>query len=197
MFRKSLTVLDITKMKEKLLIVGAGGFGRVTLEHAIKDFDCSFVDDGKSIGEEINGVKVVGGVDDLSPLFTEYKKLVLSIGNNKIREKIYRQAKEIGYSFPCIVDKSAYISPYATVGDGCVILNNVVIQNGSKVGNGTILNPGVEVHHDSSVGDFCCIYTNSVIRTYAKVEDGVKIGSNVTIKNESVVNNDIDDGETI
>ena len=116
MFRKSLTVLDITKMKEKLLIVGAGGFGRVTLEHAIKDFDCSFVDDGKSIGEEINGVKVVGGM---------------------------------------------------------------------------------EVHHDSSVGSFCCIYTNSVVRTYAKVEDGVKIGSNVTIKNESVVYNDIDDGEII
>ena len=167
MFRKSLTVLDITKMKEKLLIVGAGGFGRVTLEHAIKDFDCSFVDDGKSIGEEINGVKVVGGVSDLPFLFTEYKKLVLSIGNNNVRENIYKQAKDIGYSFPCIVDKSAYISPYASVGDGCVILNNVVIQNGSKVGNATILNPGVEVHHDSSVGDFCCIYTNSVIRTYA------------------------------
>lgn len=194
MFRKSLTELDIIKMK--LLIVGAGGFGRVTLEHAIKDFDCSFVDDGKSIGEEINGIKVVGGVIDLPSLFTEYKNIVLSIGNNKIREKVYKLAKEIGYSFPCIVDKSAYISPYATVGEGCIILNNVVIQNGSKVGTATILNPGVEVHHDSSVGNFCCIYTNSVIRTYARVEDGVKIGSNVTIKNESVINNDIDDGET-
>lgn len=197
MFRKNLTESDITKMKEELLIVGAGGFGRVTLEHAIIDFDCSFVDDGKSIGEEINGVKVVGGINDLPSLFTEYKQLVLSIGNNRIREKIYKQAKEIGYSFPSIVDKSAYISPYAAVGDGCVILNNVVIQNGSKVGNGTILNPGVEVHHDSSVGNFCCIYTNSVIRTYAKVADGVKIGSNVTVKNESVVNHDIDDGETV
>ena len=168
----------------KLLIVGAGGFGRVTLEHAIKDFDCSFVDDGKSIGEEINGVKVVGRVSDLPALFTEYKNIVLPIGNNKIREKIYKQAKDIGYSFPCIVDNSAYMSLYASVGDGCVILNNVVIQNGSKVWNATILNPGVEVHHDSSVGSFCCIYTNSVVRTYAKVEDGVKIGSNVTIKNE-------------
>ena len=60
-----------------------------------------------------------------------------------------------------------------------------------------ILNPGLELNHDSSVGDFCCIYTNSVIRTYAKVEDGVKVGSNVTIKNESIVYNDIDYGEII
>ena len=95
------------------------------------------------------------------------------------------------------MDKSAYISLYVTVGEGSVILNNVVIQNVSKVGYASILNPGVEVHHDSSVGNFCCIYTNSVIRTYAKVGDGVKIGSNVTIKNESVVYNDIDDGEII
>lgn len=184
-------------MKEKLLIVGAGGFGRVTLEHAIKEYECSFVDDGKSIGEEINGIKVVGGVKDLTSLFTEYKKIVLSIGNNVVREKIYKQAKEIGYELPNIICKSAYISPFAIVGEGCVILNNVVIQNGSRVGNATILNPGVEVHHDSMVGSFCCIYTNTVVRTYAKVMDGVKLGSNVTIKNESIIDKNIGDGEVI
>ncbi len=190
-------VLDIIKMKEKLLIVGAGGFGRVTLEHTIKEYECSFVDDGKTIGEEINGVKVVGGIKDLPSLFNDYKNIVLSIGNNKIRENVYRQAKEIGYQLPNIVVESAYISPFASIGEGCVILNNVVIQNGSKVGDATILNPGVEVHHDSSVGSFCCIYTNSVVRTYAKVLDGVKLGSNVTIKNESIVDKNIDDGEAV
>ena len=190
-------VLDTIKMKEKLLIVGAGGFGRVTLEHTIKEFDCSFIDDGKIIGEEINGVKVVGKISDLPSLFNEYKKIVLSIGNNKIREKVYKQAKKIGYQFPNIVVESSYVSSFATVGEGCVVLNNVVIQNGSKVGNATILNPGVEVHHDSTIGNFCCIYTNSVIRTYAKVEDGVKIGSNVTVRNETLVNKDIDDGAPV
>lgn len=184
-------------MKDRILIVGAGGFGRVTLEHAIKEYECAFVDDGKTAGEEINGVQVVGNVKDLAKLFAVYKKIVLAIGNNSVRERIYKQAKDIGYIFPRIICDSAYISPFASVGEGCVILNNVVVQNGSKVGNATILNPGVEVHHDSSVGSFCCIYTNSVVRTYAKVLDLVKIGSNVTIKNESIVEKDIDDGEII
>ena len=62
-------------MKEKLLIVGAGGFGLVTFEHAIKEYKCSFIDDGKSIGEIIDGVRVVGGVKDLFTLFTDYKKI--------------------------------------------------------------------------------------------------------------------------
>ena len=184
-------------MKEKLLIVGAGGFGRVTLEHIAKDFECSFIDDGKSIGEKVNGVTIVGKIADLSMLFSKYKKIVISIGNNKIREKVYKQAKQIGYDFPNVICDSAYISPCAQVGEGCVILNNVVIQNGARIGNAIVLNPGVEAHHDSVIGSFCCIYTNSVIRTYAEIVDGVKIGSNVTIRNEMVINRDIDDGVTV
>lgn len=180
-------------MKEKLLIVGAGGFGRVTLEHAIKKYNCSFLDDGKPVGELINGVYVVGCLADLKSLYKEYKNIIIAIGNNNVRARIYLQAKKIGYKIPNIICNSAYISPFAVVGDGCIILNNVVVQNGSNVGNGTILNPGVEIHHDSAVGNFCCIYTNSVIRTFAKVEDGIKIGSNITVSNSIVIDNDIED----
>ena len=31
-------------MKEKLLLVGAGGFGRVVLEHAQLQYDCALVE---------------------------------------------------------------------------------------------------------------------------------------------------------
>lgn len=186
-------------MKEKMLIVGSGGFGRVTLEHAMKTYDCSFVDDGYEIGTNICGTKVVGNTSQLDQLYREYKNLVISIGNNKIREKIFTKAKRIGYRLPNIICENVYISPFSYVGDGCVFLNNVVIQNGSKVGNGVILNPGVEIHHASLVGDFVCIYTNSVVRTYAKVNNRAKIGSNVTICNDGVVNEDeeIKDGEVV
>lgn len=184
-------------MKEKILIVGAGGFGRVTLEHIIQEYECFFVDDNRCIGELIDGIKVVGQIKDISSLFEMCNKMIISIGDNQIRKSIYEKAKKIGYNFPSIICTSAYISPFAHIGEGCVVLNNVVVQNGSSVGDFTILNPGVEVHHDSSVGSFCCIYTNSVIRTYAKVCDGIKIGSNVTVKNESIINHNVNDGETV
>lgn len=32
-------------MKEKLLLVGAGGFGRIAMEHAVREYDCFFIDD--------------------------------------------------------------------------------------------------------------------------------------------------------
>ena len=184
---------------KKLLLVGAGGFGRVALEHASKEYECAFLDDGPEIGTEINGCKIIGRITDIEKLYGEYGLLVVTIGNNKLRGQVYRNAEVIGYSFPNIIVPSAYISPYATIGHGCVILNNVVIQNNAKVGNGVILNPGVEIHHDSEVGNNVLIYTNSVVRTFAKVGDRAHLGSTLTISNEVVIPNDsiIPDGETV
>ena len=173
--------------KEKLLLVGAGGFGRVVSELARQTYDCAFVDDGVDIGTVICDIPVIGHTENLLELFAEYKNLVIVIGNNVVRERIYDLAKDIGYSFPNLISPSVYISPYAKLGWGCVILNNAVVQNGSIVGNAVLINPGVEIHHDSSVGDYDLIYTNSVIRTYAKVGKSVRIGSNVTVCNNAVV----------
>ena len=182
---------------EKLLLVGAGGFGRVVLEHASQNYDCFFVDDADV--DEVDGTPVIGKINDLDQLFEEYKKLIVTIGNNQLREKIYIQAGDIGYTFPNIIVSSAYISPRACVGAGSVILNNVVIQNNAKVGNGVILNPGVEIHHDSEIGNNVLIYTNSVIRSLAKIGDRAHIGSTLTISNEVIVPEDtiVRDGETI
>jgi len=186
-------------MKEKLLVVGAGGLGRVTVEHSVKYYDCAFVDDAYEVGTEFCGVKIVGGTNKLNYLFGEYKKLIVAIGDNKLREKILLEAKNIGYEFPNITCENVYISRFAKIGAGCVLLNNVVIQNGSVVGDGVILNPGVEIHHDSEIGDTCLIYSNSVVRTMARLGNRVKLGSNVTISNNVVLVDDsvVEDGVTI
>lgn len=176
---------------EKLLLVGAGGFGRVVLEHAGALYDCAFVDDG--VAKEVDGVPVIGKIDDLANLFPTYKLLLVTIGNNDLREEIYNEAAEIGYTFPNIIASSAYVSPHAYIGVGNVILNNVVIQNNAKMGNGCILNPGVELHHDSTIGNNVLIYTNSVIRSLTHVGDRVWIGSAATVSTRAIVA----DGQTI
>ena len=186
-------------MKEKLLLVGAGGFGRVVLEHAIQSYDCAFVDDGPEKATLVNGIPVIGKTDELEMLFAEYKLLVVTIGNNAFREKIYKAAEKIGYTFPNIIDPSAYISPYSSIGTGCIILNNAVVQNGASVGNGCVLNPGVEAHQDSVIGNYCLVYTNSVIRSYANVGDRTRIGSTVTVSNGCIIpeDSDIEDGTAV
>lgn len=186
-------------MMDKLLLVGAGGFGRIAMEHAIKQYDCAFVDDGLDIGTEVCGVKVVGHIENLPKLFNEYKKLIVTIGNNSFRESVYTEAERIGFTFPNIICDSVYISPFAQIGNGCVFLNNVCIQNGAAVGNGILLNPGVELHHDVIVEDYVLVYANTVIRAMAHIGKRTKIGSNCTISNQKILGPDqeIDDGVTV
>lgn len=182
---------------DKLLLVGAGGFGRVVMEHASQIYDCVFVDDGEA--KEVNGAPVIGKISDIEFLYPQYKLLLVTIGDNALRERIYVTASAKGYSFPNIVHPSAYISSHAHMGAGNVVLNNVVIQNNAKLGSGCILNPGVELHHDSNVGNNVLIYTNSVVRSLTHVGDRVWIGSNATISTSATVPNDgrVEDGATV
>ena len=173
--------------KEKLLLVGAGGFGRMTAEQAMLQYDCAFVDDGQAVGTEICGIPVVGGLADLPELRKDYDLLVVGIGNNRFRAQVYEKAKVLGYTFPNVIAPSTYISPFAEVGCGCVVLQNACVQNGASVGDGVLLNAGTEVHCDAAVGDYALIYTNSVIRTGATVGNFARIGSNCTICNNATV----------
>ena len=113
--------------------------------------------------------------------------LVVGIGNNRFRAQVYEKAKALGYAFPNIIAPSAYISPYAKLGCGCVILQNACVQNGASVGDGVLLNAGTEVHCDATLGDYALIYTNSVVRTGATVGNFTRIGSNCTICNNATV----------
>lgn len=84
-------------MRDKLLLVGAGGFGRVVSELARQSYDCAFVDDGVEVGSIVCDIPVVGCTVDLQKLFAEYKNLVIVIGNNTVRERIYDIAKKINW----------------------------------------------------------------------------------------------------
>ena len=171
----------------------------MTLEHAREEYDCSFVDDAFPVGREICGAPVVGAIADLATLRKDYQLLVVTIGNNRLREELYAQADALDYEFPNILAKTAYVSPFTKLGWGCILLNNAVVQNGAQVGNGVVMNVGVEAHHDCFVGDCALIYTNSVIRTGTRVGKRAKIGSTVTVCNFAVIPEDavIPDGTVV
>lgn len=148
----------------------------------------------QAVGTVVEGVEIVGGSSDLQRLHDDagFDQLIVTIGNNKLREELYSKAKALGYSFPNIICSSTYISPHGQIGCACVLLNNVVVQNGGYVGDGVLLNPGVEVHNNAFVDDYTLIYTNSVVRALAHVGKRVRIGSTVSISNNVNVADDSD-----
>ena len=184
---------------KKLIIIGAGGLGRMTLEAALSlGYICAFVDDDTTLKDVCN-IEVLGTIDKLPRYVDEYKYCICAIGNNAIREKFNAYASSLGYEIPNIIHPSAYVSPYAKIGYGNIFLNNVCVQNSAILGNGVVVAANSEIHHDCEVGDYALIYSCSTVRTNTKIGKRVKIGSTVSISNGAIVSDDvvIEDGEVV
>ena len=169
---------------EKLLIIGAGGLGRMTMEAASNKYECFFVDDAYENGNVICNTTVVGKIKDLPDLVKLYKNAIVAIGNNALRESLTNYIVNLRYDVPSIISDKSYISKYSSIGKGSIILPMSCIQNGCSIGCGAVITSLVEIHHDSKIGNYSLIYSNSTIRTNAIVGNKVKIGSNVSVGND-------------
>lgn len=133
--------------------------------------------------------------------------LIIAIGNNHIRKNISSRFDD--YNFFSSVDKSAYVSPSATVGTGTVVMRQAIINADAIIGNHVIINTAAIVEHDCIIDDFVHISPNvtlsgntsiglgSHLGAGAIVIPGVKIGKWCTIGAGTVVINDIPDGATV
>lgn len=196
--------------KDKVIIFGAGGHGRVVLDILIesKANVLGFIDDDKAkIGQKIRGFSVLG---DFS--YLEKKNsviLALGIGNNVIREKIFKKAKNIGISLISAIHPKAVVSKDVKIGEGVVIMPGVVINSGAVLKDGVVVNTGASVDHDCYLGKFSQIWPGahlagnvkvgefSYVGTGASVIQNINIDKNVMIGAGAVIISDIPNNVTV
>jgi len=159
---------------KKLLILGAGGHGRVVADVAravghwniIKFIDAKFPELDQS-GEW----EVVGNDEDLTELVDENTDLAVAIGNNKTRQMLIEKLLDHGYSLPYIAHPTAVISEGANISQGTVIMPLAVVNYGAKIGLGCIVNTHVCVEHD------CIIEDGVHLSPGCRLAGEVKVGS--------------------
>lgn len=192
---------------KKLLILGAGGQGKVVLDLALtcEAWDeISFLDGGK-IGEDILGYPVIGDLWDYEMFKEKYTHAIVAVGNNKLRLKLTEELLEIGYQVPTFIHPSAVVSQFSTIGSGTIVMPQAVINVSTSVGKGCIVNTGVIIEHDCQIGDgvhlspsatlggTVSVGDKSWICLGAKVINNITIGERVTVGAGAVVIDDIED----
>lgn len=188
----------------RLQLVGAGGHGRVVADtaHRAGWDEIVFLDDGYP-SKQLNGQwPVVGHPQDLRP-----SDVFLCIGANAEREALW--GKLSLSSSPVIAHPSAIISSSADLEDGVVAVAATVVQTGSRIGRGTILNTASSVDHDCDLGNFVHISPGarlaggvsvgdrSWIGIGAVIRQGIRIGNDVVVGAGAAVIDDIDDGQIV
>ena len=182
-------------MKKPLIFVGGGGHCKSVLEAAESDGYSIFgvLDMPEELGKEILSTKVIGTDDDI-PAYVDKAEFVITVGfikNPSIRIKLYNRVKEVGGKLATIIASTAYVSKYATIGEGTVVLHHAFVNAGAKVGNNVILNTFTNVEHDAVIGDQCHISTGTMVNGDCKVGNNVFIGSQSVLANGITVGDDI------
>lgn len=132
------------------------------------------------------------------------KKVIIAVGDNKIREKIYHEIKE-WCEFETMEHHSAYVSRFVEIGQGTVIMPKVCINAEVKIGKHCIINTASVIEHESVIEDFVHISPNAAlagnilikkgahIGLGANVIQGVTVGENAIVGAGTVVLTDVPD----
>ena len=164
----------------RLIIVGAGGHGKVIADNALKNgyTNICFVDDD-AIGECM-GFPIIGLSKDLKNLDDGNTDFVIGIGNNTIRKMI---AEKYNVNWVTIVHPSAQIAINVSIGKGTVVMAGAVVNVCSSIGEHCIINTCAVVEHDNVIENYVHISPNSALGGTVCIGECTHIGIGATVIN--------------
>jgi sugar O-acyltransferase (sialic acid O-acetyltransferase NeuD family) len=151
------------------------------------DFKGYIGEEAKSLGEEINGCKVVSYDEDFETFIKDFPLIgvVIPIGTSSIKEKIYNKLK--GYKnlvFPNIISPRSNIMDINSIsfGEGNIICAGVTMTCNITLGSFNLVNINSTIGHDTNIGDFCVINPLTSISGGVTIKSKVLLGAGSTIK---------------
>jgi len=182
-------------MKPKLILIGGGGHCAACVDviELAKEYEIvGFVD--KDANSELLGYPLLGNDESLAELRCKFDYALITVGqitSPAVRNRLFQQAKMLGYTFPSIISPRAYVSRHAEIGEGTIIMHDALINTRATVGRNCIINSKALVEHDAVVEDDCHIATGAIVNGGTLVRRGTFIGSNAVTK-EGVKTNEND-----
>jgi sugar O-acyltransferase (sialic acid O-acetyltransferase NeuD family) len=162
----------------RILIVGAGGFGREVAEWAQQAWPDRaelvagmLSEDADALAGTGCPLPIVGRPSDFEPAAGD--GLLLGIGIPRIRRRVAETLLARGGRFLTLVHPTAVIAATAQIGVGTVICPHAVVSVNTRVGDFALLNYHTSLGHDATVGDY------SVLSPYATLGGSAAIGADV------------------
>jgi UDP-perosamine 4-acetyltransferase len=198
----------------KLIIIGAGGFGREaawTAETAGLEV-AGVCDDDPGAAPRCAGRPFFGTIEDVvrdGLIAVAEVRFFVAIGTNAMRRALFERAVACGLKPASVISPHALIAPNAVVGEGSYAGPGCVISVGTRLGRGVIVNNLASVGHDVTIGDFaqvcpgaaisggCSIGEEALLGTNATVIPLKRIGAKATLGAGALALRDIADGESI
>lgn len=200
---------------KRVVIVGAGGFGREVLwlirecnEVALEKtgqplYQIEGFVDANQKEEQICDVPFLGSYDWF--LTNQDAYAVCAIGSPRTRQLVIQQLTNLGVSYVSIVHPSVRMSQYVEIGEGSILCAGAILTTQIKVGSHVHINLNTTIGHDVTIGDFSTIAPGVNVSgnvsigqgcdlgTNSSIIQGIKVGMGVILGAGAVVNKDLEE----
>lgn len=189
-------------MAENLVIVGAGGFGRETLDVAEAINAAAsmpvwsvigVVDDAPTtVNLERLAARgaVYAGTTDALIARPERPRYVVGIGSPAVRRSIADKLDAAGLDAAILIHPAATLGQVVDVGAGTVVCAGARVTTNITLGRHVQLNPNVTVGHDTTLGDFVSMNPAASVSGDCTIEAGVLVGVGAVVLNQLTVGQD-------
>lgn len=164
----------------RLIIIGAGGHGKVIADAALKNgyTNICYIDDHEK--GNVMGFPIIGTSSDIECLIDDNTDFIIGIGNNSIRKTI---AETYNINWVSIVHPSAQIAFNVKIGKGTVVMANAVVNACATIGEHCIINTGAIVEHDNVIENYVHISPNAALGGTVRIGELTHIGIGATVIN--------------
>lgn len=185
------------KKNKKLIILGDSAFAEVAYECFSHDSDYqvvafsveqSFLRKSEMFGLPIVPFETIH--EYFQPGEVEFYVAVVYTKLNRLRERLYTEAKGKGYAAATYVSSRAFVWPNATVGEHSFIFEDNTIQPFASIGKNVVLWSGNHVGHHTRVEDHCFISSHVVLSGFCTVGTHSFLGVNCSIGNNVSIGKD-------
>ncbi|SDA96369.1 sugar O-acyltransferase, sialic acid O-acetyltransferase NeuD family [Algoriphagus alkaliphilus] len=194
-----------------MIVAGAGGHALELLDILISQGmteNLYFFDGLNPISVFQDKYPVLKTMDQVKAKFLEDPRFILGTGNPKVRAMFFEDFTKAGGILFSVKGTGIAYSNFAFNNDAD-IFNLCFIGANTKIGKGSLINTGAQIHHEVKIGKFSEINPGAIL--LGKVEVGdfcsiganatilpkVKIGNYVTVGAGSVVTHNVPDGVTV
>jgi len=162
----------------RILIVGAGGFGREVVQWALDAWPSQAgriagflsADAGRPNGQACP-LPILADPSRFEP--EPGDALILAIGIPETRRAVAESLESRGAEFLTLIHPTAIVASTAAIGTGSIVCPYAIVSDSAKVGSFVLLNYHTSLGHDASVGDY------AVLSPYASLGGAAQIGNDV------------------
>ncbi len=170
----------------KIVIVGAGGHGRVVLDILRNNHQfevVGFLDSNPTLHNNlVDGIQVLGDLsalnlaDDLG-----FRGAVIAIGDNRIRQAYAETVEKAGIGLVSAIHPTASIADTAGIGKNVVIAAGAKVCTHVNIEDSAICNTGCIIDHESHIGKSVHICPGVRMAGHVNVQKAAFIGIGATL----------------